>query len=56
MAQHIDTSLLIGSSVEAGQETVEPILNPRTGALILNVAEASTTQVDRAVPSPRSRR
>ena len=53
MAQHIDTSLLIGSSVEAGQETVEPILNPRTGALILNVAEASTTQVDRAVAAAR---
>ena len=53
MTQHIDTSLLIGSSVEAGQETVEPILNPRTGALILNVAEASTTQVDRAVAAAR---
>ncbi len=53
MTQHIDTSLLIGSSIEAGQETVEPILNPRTGALILNVPEASTAQVDRAVTAAR---
>lgn len=53
MTQHIDTSLLIGSSVETGQETVEPILNPRTGALILDVPEASTAQVDRAVAAAR---
>ncbi len=53
MTQHIDTSLLIGSSIESGQETVEPILNPRTGALILNVPEASTAQVDRAVAAAR---
>ncbi len=53
MTQHIDTALLIGSSVETGQETVEPILNPRTGALILDVLEASTAQVDRAVAAAR---
>lgn len=53
MTQHIDTSLLIGSSAETGQETVEPILNPRTGALILDVPEASTAQVDRAVAAAR---
>lgn len=53
MTQHIDTSLLIGSSIESGQETIEPILNPRTGTLILNVPEASTTQVDRALASAR---
>ncbi|MCC6863412.1 MAG: gamma-aminobutyraldehyde dehydrogenase [Rhodobacteraceae bacterium] len=49
----MDTSLLIGSSIESGQETIEPILNPRTGTLILNVPEASTTQVDRALASAR---
>ncbi len=49
----IDTALLIGSGFEPGQEAPEPILNPRTGALILNVAEASTAQVDAAVAAAR---
>lgn len=45
----IQTQLLIGSAFEPGAEAPEPILNPRTGALILDVPEASTGQVDRAV-------
>ncbi len=49
----IQTKFLIGSAFEAGQETPEPILNPRTGALILEVPEASTAQVDRAVAAAR---
>lgn len=49
----IDTALLIGDRFEAGEQVSEPILNPRTGALILNVAEASTAQVDRAVAAAR---
>lgn len=49
----IATQLLIGSAFEAGQETPEQILNPRTGALILEVPEASTAQVDRAVAAAR---
>jgi aminobutyraldehyde dehydrogenase len=49
----IDTQLLIGSTFEAGQETREQILNPRTGGLILEVPEASTAQVDRAVAAAR---
>lgn len=49
----IATDLLIGSALEAGTETTEPVLNPRTGALILDVAEASTAQVDRAVAAAR---
>jgi len=49
----IQTQLLIGNAFEAGQETAEPILNPRTGGLILEVAEASTAQVDRAVAAAR---
>lgn len=44
-----ETQLLIGNSFEMGQEAGEPVLNPRTGALILEVPEASTAQVDRAV-------
>jgi aminobutyraldehyde dehydrogenase len=49
----IATQLLIGSAFEAGTETTEAILNPRTGGLILDVAEASTAQVDRAVAAAR---
>jgi aminobutyraldehyde dehydrogenase len=49
----IATELLIGSALEAGTETPEPVLNPRTGGLILDVAEASTAQVDRAVAAAR---
>ena len=49
----IDTALLIGSGFEAGQEAREPILNPRTGGLILEVPEASTAQIDRAVAAAR---
>ena len=47
------TDLLIGNAFEAGQEAKEQILNPRTGGLILEVAEASTSQVDRAVAAAR---
>lgn len=50
---HIDTNLLIGDRFEPGEEAREPILNPRTGALILDVAEASTAQVDRSVAAAR---
>jgi aminobutyraldehyde dehydrogenase len=49
----IDTDLLIGARFEPGQDAAEPILDPRTGALILDVAEASTAQVDRAVAAAR---
>ena len=48
-----DTALLIGADFQNGQEAAEPILNPRTGALILNVPEASTAQVDAAVAAAR---
>ncbi|MGB4908113.1 MAG: aldehyde dehydrogenase family protein, partial [Tabrizicola sp.] len=51
--QSIQTQLLIGSAFEAGQEAKESVLNPRTGALILEVPEASTAQVDRAVAAAR---
>lgn len=49
----IQTELLIGNAFEAGQETPEQVLNPRTGSLILEVPEASTAQVDRAVAAAR---
>ena len=49
----MDSQLLIGSAFEPGQETPEPILNPRTGALIVDIPEASTAQVDRAAAAAR---
>ena len=49
----IQTQLLIGNRFEIGQETPEQVLNPRTGALILEVPEASTAQVDRAVAAAK---
>jgi aminobutyraldehyde dehydrogenase len=49
----IQTNLLVGASFEAGDDHREQVLNPRTGALILEVPEASTLQVDRAVAAAR---
>jgi aminobutyraldehyde dehydrogenase len=49
-----DTGLLIGDSIEPGTETAEKVLNPRTGALILEVPEGSTDQIDRAVAAARA--
>ncbi|AUX77040.1 MULTISPECIES: gamma-aminobutyraldehyde dehydrogenase [Sinorhizobium] len=45
----MDTQLLIGSRFEAGTEAEEHILNPRTGARIIDLAEASHAQIDAAV-------
>lgn len=45
----MDTQLLIGSHFEAGTEAEEHILNPRTGGKIVDLPEASHTQVDAAV-------
>jgi aminobutyraldehyde dehydrogenase len=45
----MDTAMLIGSRFEAGTETEEKILNPKTGELILGLPEASAGQIDAAV-------
>ncbi|MEQ1768404.1 MAG: gamma-aminobutyraldehyde dehydrogenase [Devosia sp.] len=45
----MDTQMLIGSRFEAGTETEEHVLNPRTGKLIEGIPEASTAQIDAAV-------
>ena len=37
----MDTQMLIGSRFEAGTETEEQILNPKTGETILDLPEAS---------------
>lgn len=45
----MDTQMLIGSTFEKGAETEEPILNPKNGATILNLPEASPAQIEAAV-------
>ena len=45
----MDTEMLIGSRFEAGTETPEQGLNPRTGKLIEAILEASAGQIDAAV-------
>ncbi|QYK43504.1 MAG: gamma-aminobutyraldehyde dehydrogenase [Paracoccaceae bacterium] len=50
----MDLELLIGKDFETGQDAPEPVLNPRTGDLIVEVPEASGGQVDRAVAAARA--
>jgi aminobutyraldehyde dehydrogenase len=45
----MQTQMLIGSKFEAGTETTEAVLNPRTGATILDLPEASQAQIDAAI-------
>ena len=45
----MDTQMLIGSKFEAGTEIEEKSLTPKTGELILDLAEASLGQIDAAV-------
>jgi len=45
--------MLIGSRLEAGTETPEAILNPKTGAKILDLPEASPAQIEAAVAAAR---
>ena len=50
----MQTKMLIGTAFERGNEVEEPILNPRTGALILKMPEADMGQIDRAVQAARA--
>ncbi|HWV85741.1 MAG TPA: aldehyde dehydrogenase family protein, partial [Capillimicrobium sp.] len=45
----MDTQMLIGAKFEKGTEAEEPILDPKTGATILDLPEASPAQIDAAV-------
>ncbi|MHB1104400.1 MAG: gamma-aminobutyraldehyde dehydrogenase [Devosia sp.] len=45
----MDTQMLIGAHFEAGSETEEQVLDPRTGELIEAIPEASMAQIDAAV-------
>jgi aminobutyraldehyde dehydrogenase len=49
----MDTQMLIGGAFEAGTETEEKVLNPRTGSAILALPEANEGQIDRAVKAAR---
>lgn len=50
----MDTSLLIGGDFEVGTGPAETVLNPRTGEAIIGVAEAESSQIDRAVAAART--
>lgn len=50
----MDIAMLIGSAFEHGSEVEENVLNPKTGATILHLAEASLSQIDRACESART--
>jgi aminobutyraldehyde dehydrogenase len=50
----MDTQMLIGSAFEAGTETEENVLNPKTGESIVMLPEASQWQIDRAADAARS--
>lgn len=50
----METRMLIGGAFEAGTETEENVLNPRTGETILRMPEADPAQVDRAVAAARA--
>ncbi|MBB94605.1 MAG: gamma-aminobutyraldehyde dehydrogenase [Rhodobacteraceae bacterium] len=50
----MQTKMLIGAAMEAGTETEEQVLNPRTGALIVPMPEASLDQVARAVAAAKA--
>ncbi|MFQ6550409.1 gamma-aminobutyraldehyde dehydrogenase [Aestuariibius sp. 2305UL40-4] len=50
----MQTEMLIGNAFEAGTETEETVLNPRTGETILKMPEANPDQIDRAVSAARS--
>ena len=49
----METNMLIGRGFEAGTETEETVLNPRTGETILMMPEANTDQNDSAVAAAR---
>lgn len=50
----METQMLIGPDFQAGVESPELILNPKTGATLVELPEASTGQVDAAVKAARA--
>ncbi|WP_303831805.1 gamma-aminobutyraldehyde dehydrogenase [Asticcacaulis taihuensis] len=50
----MNIDMLIGSSFESGRGDAEGVIDPRTGALILDLEEADLDQVDRAARAARA--
>jgi aminobutyraldehyde dehydrogenase len=50
----LETEMLIGGGFAAGENSPDAVLNPRTGATIVEVAEASEGQVGAAVAAARN--
>ena len=50
----MNIDMLIGSSFESGKGDAEGVIDPRTGALILDLEEADLDQVDRAARAARA--
>ena len=50
----MDTSMLIAGRFVGGEGQAETVLNPRSGAEIISIAQATTQQVDQAVASARA--
>ncbi|HTM83212.1 gamma-aminobutyraldehyde dehydrogenase [Asticcacaulis sp.] len=50
----MNIDMLIGSSFESGKGDAESVIDPRTGALILDLEEADLDQVDRAAKAARA--
>lgn len=49
----MNTEMLIGSGFETGADIEEPILNPRTGEVVVKIPEASPGQIENAVAAAR---
>lgn len=48
----MQTQLLINGELVAGDGEKQPVYNPATGEVLLEIAEASAAQVDAAVQPP----
>jgi aminobutyraldehyde dehydrogenase len=51
--EEMQTAMLIGGAFAAGENSADPVLNPRTGATVAEVPEASEAQIDAAVAAAR---
>lgn len=50
----MNTALRIGAKFEAGEDTAEKILNPRTGEVIAEIPEASSNQTEAAIAAAQA--
>ncbi len=45
----MNTTMRIGARSEAGEQPGQPVVDPRTGAVVADIPEASPAQIDDAV-------